>query len=117
MQANDVLNFWFEESKPENWFKKDEAYDQLIKERFFPYYDAAIKGELFEWRKNIEGRLAEIILLDQFSRNMFRNSPLAFLFDPQALMLSQEASDLPEAKALAPTKRTLYWCELWNIGS
>jgi uncharacterized protein (DUF924 family) len=109
MEPKDVLDFWFEQSEPKNWFQKDDAYDAKIKEKFFPYYDAAVKGELYKWRQTIEGRLAEIILLDQFSRNMFRNSPLAFLFDPLALVLAQEACDLPEAKTLPPIKRSFLY--------
>ncbi|MBE8566529.1 DUF924 family protein [Vibrio sp. OPT20] len=87
----DVLEFWFDELTPKDWFTGGEEIDTLIKSRFAKLYKAAIQGELFEWRQNAEGRLAEIIVLDQFSRNMGRNSPVAFLADPMALVLAQEA--------------------------
>lgn len=86
-----VLDFWFKEIEPAMWFVKDEAFDAEIKERFEAYYDAAIKGELYDWRSCIQGRLAEIIVLDQFARNMFRNESRAFAYDSLALVLSQEA--------------------------
>jgi uncharacterized protein (DUF924 family) len=109
MQASDVLEFWFVESTPKNWFTKDLEYDKKIIDRFMTYYNAAIKGELFHWRETIEGRLAEIIVLDQFSRNMFRADARSFQYDSLALVLAQEACDLPEAKSLEPTKRAFLY--------
>ncbi|MEZ9764168.1 DUF924 family protein [Vibrio splendidus] len=86
-----VLEFWFDELTPKDWFAGGEEIDALIETRFSELHQIAIQGELFEWRQNAEGRLAEIIVLDQFSRNMGRNSPVAFLADPMALVLAQEA--------------------------
>jgi len=86
-----VLSFWFEEIEQSQWWKKDTAFDQLIKERFGQLHQRAVNCELYEWRKTAKGRLAEIIVLDQFSRNIFRDSPLAFANDSLALALSQEA--------------------------
>jgi uncharacterized protein (DUF924 family) len=105
MTANEVLNFWFKELEPKDRFKKDATLDQKIKDRFLAAYQQATRGELFSWRKTIQGRLAEIILLDQFSRNMFRDHADAFKFDCLALALSQEACHRPEAKELPPTER------------
>lgn len=105
MTPNDVLRFWFEELTPEQQFKKDEAIDQTIKHRFFDLYTSASRGELFSWRENAEGRLAEIIVLDQFPRNMFRNNPLSFATDAMALTLAQECvlwrydHEIPDEKA------------------
>jgi uncharacterized protein (DUF924 family) len=87
----EILKFWFEEIKPPQWWKKDENLDRIITERFSEIHRRASRCELFEWRKEARGRLAEIIVLDQFSRNMFRGSPLSFAFDPLALALAQEA--------------------------
>ncbi len=87
----EVLRFWFEESEPAQWWKKDDAFDRLIIERFSQVHFRATRCELFEWRATAKGRLAEIIVLDQFSRNMFRGSPLSFAYDSLALALSQEA--------------------------
>ena len=88
---HEILQFWFEEIETAQWFKKDTDFDQLIVKRFSKVHRQAIQGELFEWRSAPEGRLAEIIILDQFSRNMFRNSPDAFANDSLALVLAQEA--------------------------
>ncbi len=86
-----VLKFWFEEIEPSQRFKKDENFDRLIIERFSTIHQQAVQCELYEWRESAHGRLAEIILLDQFSRNMFRDTPLSFAYDPLALVLAQEA--------------------------
>jgi uncharacterized protein (DUF924 family) len=86
-----VINFWFDEIEPAMRWKKDDAFDALLVERFSETHSRACHCELFEWRRHPEGRLAEIIVLDQFSRNMFRDSPLAFANDAMALALSQEA--------------------------
>ncbi len=87
----DVLDFWFDELTPNDWFTGGEKIDALINDRFSDLHQTAIQGELFEWRQNAQGRLAEIIVLDQFSRNIGRNSPAAFSADPMALALAQEA--------------------------
>lgn len=88
---NEVLNFWFEELTPKDWWKKSEELDKLIKDRFLSTHKKASRGECSEWRESAKGRLAEIIVLDQFSRNMFRDTKAAFEFDAMALILSQEA--------------------------
>jgi uncharacterized protein (DUF924 family) len=85
-----VLNFWFKELTPKAWFEKNVQTDQFIRDKFSVTLERAKKGELFNWRNQPEGRLAEIILLDQFSRNIHRDSPEAFSADPLALVLAQE---------------------------
>lgn len=87
----DVLEFWFDELTPKDWFTGGAEIDSLIESRFSELHKTATQGELFEWRQNAQGRLAEIIVLDQFSRNIGRNSPAAFSADPMALALAQEA--------------------------
>ena len=91
MRAEDVLHFWFVENGPKQWWQKSKAFDDLVYRRFRVFYDAAAAGELYSWRRSDRGRLAEIILLDQFARNMFRDTPQAFAADAMALVLSQEA--------------------------
>ena len=59
---NEVVEFWFEELTPEDWFKKSDALDQEMRERFKDLYWKASRGELFHWRTTAEGRLAEILL-------------------------------------------------------
>ncbi len=88
---NDVLQFWLEEIDPKMWWVADSDFDNHIKDKFLNLVNQASKGELYPWRKVPKGRLAEIILLDQFSRNIFRNTPNAFANDHVALVLAQEA--------------------------
>jgi uncharacterized protein (DUF924 family) len=104
-----IINFWFEETKPEQWWKKDKAFDALLVERFSELHSRASRCELFEWREHPEGRLAEIIVLDQFSRNMFRDTPLAFATDPMSLTLSQEAISCGADQALSSLQRSFLY--------
>ncbi len=90
MQPQSILNFWFEELTAKQHFVKDAALDDLIRARFGDTLEAAAQCELFAWRTTASGRLAEIIVLDQFSRNVFRDTPRAFAQDALALVLSQE---------------------------
>lgn len=76
--SESVLHFWFEETPPVAWWKKDAAFDALIAQRFGAVLDSARVGELHAWRENAAGALAEIIMLDQFSRNIFRDRAEAF---------------------------------------
>jgi len=71
IDLNRVLDFWFEEIDPGLWWKKDDAFDQVIVDRFSDVHGVAARCELFGWRDTAEGQLAEIIVLDQFSRNLF----------------------------------------------
>ncbi len=91
MKAKVILDFWFEEVDPTFWFKKDDLFDQQIRNRFLKTFEGAIMGYTAHWRSSPAGRLAEIIVLDQFPRNMFRDTPKAFSGDPLALPLAQEA--------------------------
>ena len=86
-----VLSFWFQELEPAQWWRVDPALDALIFDRFARTLQAAKACELHAWRAVPEGRLAEIIVLDQFSRNIHRGTPEAFAADPLALALAQEA--------------------------
>jgi len=97
-----ILNFWFEEIEERQWWVKDAKFDQLIVDRFSDIHQRAASCELYSWRESPHGRLAEIIVLDQFSRNMFRDTPAAFACDPLALALAQEAIALKADKALKP---------------
>lgn len=87
----DVLHFWFEEIDQRLWFAKDSDFDRLIRERFTDVHEKAKISETYQWRRTPEGRLAEVIVLDQFSRNMYRDTPQAFANDAIALTLAQEA--------------------------
>jgi uncharacterized protein (DUF924 family) len=91
MGADDILDFWFGEQNRGKWWQKDPDFDQEIRLRFSTLHRSACRCELYLWRQSPQGRLAEILVLDQFSRNMFRDSPKAFSQDGQALVLAQEA--------------------------
>jgi uncharacterized protein (DUF924 family) len=87
----EVLKFWFEETQPQQWFQKDESFDREITERFSVTYDMAKKDLCADWTKDADGSLALCLVLDQFPRNMFRDSPKAFETDKKALLISKEA--------------------------
>ncbi len=101
----EILKFWFEELTPQQWWIKDSSLDKVIKDRFESIYYKASRGELYTWRSSPEGQLAEIIILDQFSRNIFRNSSESFKFDPVALVLSQNCIFQGNDHKLDPIKR------------
>ncbi len=102
----DILHFWFNELTPQQWWAKDDALDANIARRFSAIHAQAERCELFDWRMAAKGRLAEIIILDQFSRNIFRDTPRAFANDPLALALAQEAVAVDADKALSPAERS-----------
>lgn len=87
----DIIDFWFSTLKPAQWFRVSPGLDQLILERFGAVHLAAARCETYPWRDTAAGRLAEIIILDQFSRNIYRSSPKAFASDALALALAQTA--------------------------
>eukprot|EP00984_Skeletonema_dohrnii_P007367 scaffold2673_cov128-Skeletonema_dohrnii-CCMP3373.AAC.3 len=86
-----VLKFWFDDLSPQQWFMQSDQVDTTIRNKFLDTHNKAAAGELDTWRKDARGSLAEIIILDQFSRNLYRNTPQAFAQDGMALALAQEA--------------------------
>lgn len=90
-QWESVIEFWFVELSAKQWFSKDRKLDATIRERFLIVHERATQGECWQWRDCALGRLAEIIVLDQFSRNIFRDDTRAFAQDSLALVLAQEA--------------------------
>ena len=100
-----VLSFWFERHGPDQWWAKDPAFDAAIRTEFGALHARAALGELHDWRGEPEGRLAEIIVLDQFSRNLYRDDARAFACDGMALVLAQEAVRLGVDRALLPERR------------
>ena len=113
----EVLAFWFHEIEPAQWFMKDASLDEEMRQRFFKRYDEATKGELFHWRETIKGRLAEIILLDQFSRNFYREDPRSFAQDTLALVLAQEAIRQPDIQMLSAVERGFIYMPLMHSES
>ncbi|ENU99928.1 DUF924 domain-containing protein [Acinetobacter variabilis] len=109
MNYQDILDFWFSPETQPNWFAKSDQFDQSLKEKFGDILEQASKAELWSWRKNADGRLAEILVLDQFSRNIFRDTPGAFAQDSLALALAQEAISQDLDKQLSPEQRSFLY--------
>lgn len=106
LRAGDVLRFWFEDTSPEQWWKVDPAFDAAVRGRFGALLESAAAGECFDWRTTPHGRLAEVVVLDQFPRNIHRGTARAFACDPMALALSQEAVAAGALAALSPVERS-----------
>lgn len=109
MNYQQIIDFWFVEIDPNSWWREDAEFDRQIRERFGAVYGQASSCELYAWRGVPPGRLAEIIVLDQFSRNMFRGTAQAFATDSLALALAQEAIAAHAPMALEPKKRAFLY--------
>jgi uncharacterized protein (DUF924 family) len=107
--GEDVLRFWFEEISPRQWWKNDPVLDHELKERFGRTHAEAVCCELSAWRGSARGRLAEIIVLDQFSRNIHRGDPRCFAADPLALCLAQHAVAAGADLELPPEQRSFLY--------
>ena len=90
-RAINILDFWFVQSSPKEKFTRNQEFDNKIKEKFLDDYQKAIKNEYDYWQKEAEDCLALIILLDQFSRNLFRNNSKAFAMDNKARQIAKNA--------------------------
>ncbi len=115
--ADEVIHFWFEEIEPKQWWVKDKKFDKEIKTRFHDIYKKASVGELVNWRYNALSSLAEIIILDQFPRNMFRDKKQAFATDPLAVCLAQVAIDKGYDQELDTDKRAFLYMPLMHSES
>jgi uncharacterized protein (DUF924 family) len=108
---DDLLHLWF--GKPgtsplansKQWFMKDDAFDQLLRDQFASTLEAAVRGELDGWKSTPRGRLALIILFDQLSRNMFRGNARSFAQDGLARALVLEALESGEDRKLIHVER------------
>ncbi len=107
--SESVLNFWFEEIAPKQWWARSDDFDQLIESRFGALHRVAAQCELYDWRETASGRLAEIIVLDQFSRNIYREQPQAFVCDALALGLAQTAVAVEADHELAVERRAFLY--------
>lgn len=107
--ALEVLKFWFEELTPEMHFSKSDALDERIRSLFIKTHEAVMNGKSADWRHTPEGRLAEIIVLDQFSRNMFRGKAQSFASDSLALKLATEAIEAGDDQKLPIQKRAFIY--------
>ena len=109
MSATTVIQFWFEDIEPRQQFTKDLEFDESIRTKFSKTYQLATQGLLYAWRGHPLDALAEILVLDQFSRNMFRNTPKAFEADTVALVLAQEAIRKKFDKELNNSKKAFFY--------
>jgi len=120
VSSDEVLDLWFGPpgSPPlaasSKWWAKDPAFDQEIKERFESTHALAAAGKLDAWKATPRGRLALVILLDQFSRNMYRGDPRSFAQDARARDLALEALDSGEDRKLPPLERGFMYMPLMH---
>jgi uncharacterized protein (DUF924 family) len=109
INAKGVLNFWFNDTTPSQWFTKDPAFDALLRQRFLDLTHQAIAGELGPWSETPQSGLALVLVLDQFPRQLWRDSAKAFAGDPQALALSLRALELGWVAAEPDQARRQFW--------
>jgi uncharacterized protein (DUF924 family) len=107
--ASQVLAFWFEQTRPNQWFAKDPAFDDQLRRRFLGLTQQAIAGALDAWGAEARQALALVLLLDQFPRQIWRDTAMAFAGDPQALALSLRAEALGWLEAEADQPRRQFW--------
>jgi uncharacterized protein (DUF924 family) len=110
MQPREVLDFWFGskgqlQSARDLWFRKSAATDSEIRDRFGASIELALGGALDSWRRDLQGRRALILLLDQFTRNVYRDTPRAFAGDPAALALARAMVAGGEDRSCDPYER------------
>jgi uncharacterized protein (DUF924 family) len=108
--ADDVLAFWFdgERQRPE-WFRKDAAFDATVRERFGATLEAALAGRLLDWHGSPPSALARVLVLDQFTRNAFRDTPRAFAGDALALVAATDMVARGDDRHLAPVQRSFVY--------
>ncbi len=108
-KIQEILSFWFEEVTSKQKFVKDPEFDALVSEKFKDVYWEIVRGETKDWRKTPEGRLAEVIVLDQFARNMFRDEAQCFSGDVLALKLAKEAVSVGDDKKVLEEQRVFFY--------
>ncbi len=121
-----VLDFWFQpgtmdqptiDSRMDRWFTSDAVTDAVIRTEFGPLVETASKGQLDAWSATPEGRLALILMLDQFRRNIYRGTAKSFSRDPYALRLCVEGAMQGDYKALNPFQQAFYFMPLQHAES
>ena len=121
--VEEVLGFWFGELDPSGrvdavhsarWWRKDTAFDQEIRARFEPLHATVARGERDAWLSTPRGRLAYVIVLDQFSRNMFRDSVRAFACDERALHAALAGIELGVDRRLQYEERSFFYMPLMH---
>jgi uncharacterized protein (DUF924 family) len=105
---DDVVAFW-REAGPKRWFKKDDAFDRVFRERFLATHEAAARGELAEWQRSPTGALALVILLDQFPRNAFRGTARVYATDEAARRAADAAIAAGHDRKIAKGLRIFFY--------
>ncbi len=122
---DEVLSYWFPEGiddadsqtrghQMDRWLAGGPEVDREITERFGEVLEQARRGELDHWAETARGRLALIVVLNQFSRNVYRGSPLAYAQDEKALRLAVEGIDLGMDRELSAMERFFFWLPLYH---
>jgi uncharacterized protein (DUF924 family) len=114
ISPEEVLNFWFEESGPDTWFEKSDSFDDEIRERFGEITETARHGRLDDWMETAQGRVALILLIDQFSRNIHRDSPLSWSEDDRGLAITKRMLDEGQDVSLNHVERTFVYMPLMH---
>ncbi len=117
-----ILQFWFGDLKAgqvdpaiqKRWFKKDSAFDQAIKDQFAAPMQVAAEGGYNSWQAQASGSLALLILLDQFPRNVYRESPQAWATDPKAQQITLTAIKSQQDQELWPIQRVFLYMPLMH---
>ncbi len=113
MEARQVLHFWFEQTRPRQWFARDPVFDRTVRDHFGEASRQAIAGELNGWSGDARNALALVLLLDQFPRQIWRDTPMAFAGDERALALSREAVAKGWVAAEPEQARRQFWLMPW----
>jgi uncharacterized protein (DUF924 family) len=112
MDPRQLLEFWFSDYARPLWFEKNAAFDAEIRHRFGGWIEPGSQGRLAEWERSPDTALALVVLLDQFPRNIFRNNPRAFLYDPAALAVARRALDRGHDLAMPLDRRSFFYLPL-----
>jgi uncharacterized protein (DUF924 family) len=108
-----ILAFW-RDAGPDKWFKKDEGFDREIADRFAAIHAEAASGAKDSWAETPQGALVLLIVLDQFSRNLFRGSPQAFAQDARALRIARETIEKRFDERVEPVLRRFFYLPLMH---
>jgi uncharacterized protein (DUF924 family) len=115
--AEEVIQFWCVEHDKDDWFGGKAEFDARLASEFGETHPHVARGEAWRWRRTAEGRLAEIIVLDQFSRQLLRGSAEAFAQDKMALVLAQEAIAQGADQAVEPVRRAFFYLPFMHAES
>lgn len=107
-KPQDVLDFW-RAAGPQSWFRKDAEFDRVFRERFLATHEEAAAGRLASWGATAEGALALALLLDQFPRNAFRDTPRMYATDPQARAVARAAVAAGFDRRVDPQLRPFFY--------